>query len=155
MITALGLALTLSLGAGSADELTATTVGPLKLRVPAAWEKRNNEGSTRYAAPSGEAYFDLDVSQVKRKGGMPAEECLQKIVDGLGVEGARRLTIGGQPAAVTEHLDRDEDGKEFRQLTYVGCNGVTTWSLQFHLVEARKARFLPVADKVARSIVYR
>lgn len=155
MITALALSLALSLGAGSADELTTTTVGNLKLKVPAAWQKRNNEGSTRYAAPSGEAYFDLDISQVKRKGGMPAEECLQKIVEGIGAADAKRLTIGGQPAAVTEYLDKDEEGKEFRQLTYVGCNGRTTWSLQFHLVEAKKARFQPVADKVARSVEYK
>jgi len=139
--------------AGSADELAPTTVGNLKLSVPAAWNKTNQEGTTRFAAPSGEAYFQVDVGQVQRPGGMPAEECIQKIKAGIG--GAwEPLSIGAAPAAVQELTDTDEAGKQFITRTYVGCNGKTTWSLSFHLVAPKKDRFAPLADKVAKSIQY-
>lgn len=151
---ALMLSLSLLLGAGSADELTATTVGTLKLKVPGAWQRRDMEGTVRFAAPSGEAYFDVDVGQVQRKGGMPAEECLGKIIAGLGKAGFARTKVGGQPAASRETVDADEEGKRFVERIYVGCNGTTTWSVQFHMVEPRRDRFAPLADQVFRSIEY-
>jgi hypothetical protein len=154
MIAALALSLSLALGAGSADELTTTTVGALKLKVPGAWQRRADESTTRFAAPSGEAYFDIDVGQVQRKGGMPAEECLQKILAGVGEAGFKKSKTGGQPAASKEYTDTDEQGKKYVQITYLGCNGQTTWSIQFHLVEAKKDRFARVADQVFKSIEY-
>jgi hypothetical protein len=148
------LSFSLLLGAGSADELTESQVGALKLKTPAAWQRRDVEGTTRFAAPSGEAYFDLDVGQVQRKGGMPAGECLNKILAGLGSEGFTRITAGGNPAAVKETVDTDESGKRFVDRTYVGCNGKTTWSMQFLMVEGKKDRFAPLAAQILKSIEY-
>jgi hypothetical protein len=138
---------------GSADELAATTVANLKISVPAAWNKTNNEGTIRFAAPSGEAYFEMDVGTVQRPGGMPAAECIQKIKDGIGGEW-QQLSVGAAPAAVKQVVDTDQGGKQFISRIYVGCNGTTTWSMDFHLVSAKKDRFIPLADKVAQSIQY-
>lgn len=151
---ALALSLTLALGAGSADELAETTVGALKLKAPGAWQRRDVEGTVRFAAPSGEAYFDVDVGQVQRKGGMKADECLGKILSGLGKAGFAKTKVGGQPAASKETVDADESGKKFVERTYVGCNGSTTWSIQFHMVEEKRDHYAPVADQVFKSIRY-
>jgi hypothetical protein len=150
---ALLCSLSLALGAGSADELAEAQVGSLKLKAPAAWQRSSPEGSTRFAAPSGEAYFEVDVSQVQRKGGMPAAECLKKIVAGLG-KGFTKTKVGGQPAASKESVDTDESGKRFVERTYVGCDGNTTWSISFHMVAERRDRYAPLADKVFKSVSY-
>ena len=150
----LGAVLALVLTAAAADELAKTQVGALNLMAPAAWKRTNVEGTTRFAAPSGEAFFELDVGQVQREGGMPAEECIGKILAGLGDEEFVRTTVNGKPAARKVFVDTDEAGKRFNTHSYVGCNGLTTWSLQFHMVEAKKDRYSAVADKVARSIEY-
>ena len=140
---------------GAADELATTQVGTLKLKAPAAWSRTtDDEGTTRFAAPSGEAYFELMVGQVQREGGMPAEECLSKILAGVGPAGFEKLAIGGKPAAVKAVVDKDESGKEFHSYTYVGCDGMTTWSLEFHFVQAKKSRFEPLAKAVAKSVEY-
>ena len=149
------LVLALALGGGSGEELAATTVGALRLKVPTAWQRRPNEGTTtRFAAPTGEAYFDVDVGRVQRDGGMPASECLQKILAGLGDKGFEFTSIGGQPAAFRQYVDKDSQGKKFVQVSYVGCNGEVTWSMQFHMVQAKRDRFGPLAEKVSRSIEY-
>lgn len=149
--TGLLLALLLS---GAADELATTQVGALKLKAPAAWKRTVDEGATRFAAPSGEAYFEVMVGQVQREGGMPADECLSKILAGVGPAGFEKLAIGGKPAAVKAVVDKDESGKEFHTLTYVGCDGMTTWSLEFHFVAAKKDRFEPLAKTVGKSVGY-
>ena len=142
--------------AGSADELATTEVGALRLKAPAAWQRTENEGTTRFAAPSGEAYFEIDVGQVQRQGGMPAAECLGKILDALGgPQGFKKVTIGGQPAAMKESADKDEAGKTFLTQEWVGCSGRTTWSLQFHMVDAKKDRFAKVAESVGKSVEYK
>ena len=151
---ALLLSVSLALGAGSADELAETTVGALKLKAPGAWQRRDAEGTVRFAAPSGEAYFDLDVGQVQRKGGMPAAECLKKILAGVGKAGFTRTKVGGQPAASREKVDADESGKKFVERTYVGCNGTTTWSMQFHMVEEKRDHYAALANQVFKSIAY-
>ena len=152
---ATGLVLALLLG-GAADELAATQVGPLKLQAPAAWKRAQLEGgTTRFSAPSGEAYFQLDVGAVQREGGMPAAECLEKILAGVGPEGYQKVNVASKPAAVKVYVDNDERGRAFRTYAYVGCDGRTTWSLQFHMVDAKKERFAPLAEKVAASIQYR
>ena len=151
---ALALSLSLVLGEGAApDELTAATVGSLKLQVPAAWQRRAEEGSTRYAVPSGEAYFDVTVGKVQRKGGMPAAVCLKKILAGVG-KGFKKTKLGGQPAAFKEYVDADEQGKKFVELTYLGCDGTTTWSLSFHMLQEKRDRFAPLAERISRSLEY-
>jgi len=139
---------------GSADELAPTTVGALKLQAPAAWTRRNIDATTRFAAPSGEAYFEVDVGQVQTPGGLSPGVCLNKITQGIGGGDWKRLSIGGHPAAVRTQVDTDKDGKEFINETFVGCNGKTTWSLEFHLVAEKKDRFTPLADQIANSIQF-
>jgi hypothetical protein len=151
---AFALSLSLALGAGSADELAETAVGALTLKAPAAWQRRDMEGTIRFAAPSGESFFDVDVGQVQRKGGMKADECLKKILAGIGKAGFAKTKVGGQPAASKETVDADEAGKRFVTRTYVGCNGTTTWSIQFHMVEEKKDQYAPLADQVFKSISY-
>jgi len=150
---ALALSLSLALGAG---ELTEAQVGAITLKVPGTWQRREVEGTTRFASPSGEAYIDMDVGQVQRKGGMPAAECLKKILAGMGSPGFKKTKAGGQPAAASKEIvDTDDQGKKFVGLTYVGCDGKTTWSMQFHVVDAKRAEFIPVADQVLKSLTYR
>jgi hypothetical protein len=148
--TALLVVLLLS---GSADELAPTTVGALKLNVPAAWNKTVNDGTTRYAAPSGEAYFEVDVGTVQTPGGLAPGVCLNKITTGIGGEWTR-LSISSNPAAKKTDVDTDSDNRQFVSETYVGCNGKTTWSLTFHMVSAKQARFAPLAEKITQSIQY-
>jgi len=139
--------------AGSADELAATSVGALKLQAPAAWNHRKIDTTTRFAAPSGEAYFEVDVGQVQTPGGLSPGVCLNKITQGIGGDW-KRLSIGGFPAATKTIVDSDDAKKDFIDQMYVGCDGKTTWSLEFHLVAAKKDRFAPLADKIANSIQY-
>lgn len=138
---------------GSADELASTSVGNLKLSAPAAWNRTNQEGTTRFAAPSGEAYFEMDVGAVQTPGGLAPGVCLNKITTSIGGEW-KRLSVGGSPAAVKTEVDTDADKKDFISQTYVGCNGKITWSLEFHMVGAKKDRFAPLADKIVQSIQY-
>lgn len=139
--------------AGAADELATTKIDALTLKAPPAWKRTVNEGTTRFAAPSGEAYFEVDVGRVQTAG-MTGEVCLGKILAGLGEQGFTRQTLGGSPAAVKSETMKDADGKEFRTLAYVGCDGRTTWSLMFHLVSGKQDRFVPLAEKIVKSIQY-
>ncbi|HLL54801.1 MAG TPA: hypothetical protein VK447_14705 [Myxococcaceae bacterium] len=148
--TALLIALFL---AGAADELAPVTVGALRLNAPAAWNKTVTDGTTRYAAPSGEAYFEVDVGTVQTPGGLAPGVCLNKITTGIGGEWTR-LSVGSNPAAMKTDVDTDSDKREFITQTYVGCNGKTTWSLSFHMVATKKDRFAPLAEKITQSIQY-
>jgi hypothetical protein len=148
---AFALSLSLALGAGA---LTDATVGALTLKTPGDWQRRDAEGTVRFADASGEAFFDVDVGTVQRKGGMKADECLKKILAGIGKSGFKKTKVGGQPAASKETVDTDEAGKKFVERTYVGCNGTTTWSIQFHMVEEKKGDYAPLADQVFKSIRY-
>jgi len=150
-VTSVVLALLLT---AAADELAKTQVKALDLMTPAAWKKTDNEGTARFAAPSGEAFFDLDVGTVQTEG-MSAEVCLGKILTAMGGgEDFERLVINGTPAARKVEVDTDEGGKQFVTHTYVGCSGRTTWSLLFHMVDAKKDRYAKLADQVVRSIRY-
>jgi len=151
---AFALSLTLALGAGAADEMAEATVGALTVKAPASWARREAEGTVRFAAADGEAFFDVDVGQVQRAGGMKADECLKKILDGLGKKGFTKTRAGGQPAAWKQMTDTDESGKKFMERTYVGCNGTTTWSIQFHWVAEKKDQYAPLADRVFKSVGY-
>lgn len=140
--------------AGAADDLAATQVGKLKLSAPAAWKRTAQEdGTTRFAAPSGEAYFEVDSGRVQTQGGLEPAVCLTKITSSLGGDWSR-LSVDAAPAAVKQDVDKDDSGQEFRTRTYVGCDGKTTWAVTFHLVAKKAARFEPLADKVVQSITY-
>ena len=121
---------------------------------PAAWKAKKEEGTQRYDAPSGDAYFLLDVGHTARP--MSGEECRAKILAGMGAEDAEKLSIGQAPAAKQFASDKSEDGKsEVHTYTFVGCDGKATWSLVFHLDAKKAKRYAPLAEKIAKSVQYR
>lgn len=147
------LLLTLVLG-GAADDLMSARVGPLNLKVPAIWKHHLEDGSQKYVAPSGDAYFLLDIGQTAAP--LDPGLCRKKILDKMGDAGRwTLLSIGAAPAASKVDVDRSDDGQtEAQTLTYVGCDGRTTWSLVFHLAAGKKERFAPLADRIAKSLEY-
>jgi hypothetical protein len=140
---------------GTADQLVKHQSKTLKISVPAAWERSNQEGTEKFKAPSGEAFFLLDVGAVQTAGMKPAV-CLDKILAALGGEGWEKTTLGSNPAAKRVTVDNaTEDGTEkLRTVTFVGCNGKTTWSLIFNMNDKKQERFEPLATKIAQSVSY-
>ncbi|MBU8897516.1 hypothetical protein DRW03_21495 [Corallococcus sp. H22C18031201] len=150
-----GTFLSLMLAAGgSADALSAYPVKSISLKVPAAWTHSMADGSDKFLAPSGDAYFLVDVGAVQTAG-MKAQVCVDKIVRSIGGTGWTRLSVGGQPAATRSDSDTAADGSGAVQtVTYVGCNGKTTWSVVFHLEQGKQDRFAPLAQKVGTSVTF-
>jgi hypothetical protein len=140
---------------GSADALVKHQSKALTLKVPAAWERSVQEGTEKFKAPSGEAFFLLDVGAVQTAGMQP-KVCLEKILAAMGNEGWERVSLGLNPAAKKVNLDNaTEDGTDkVKTVTFVGCNGKTTWSLIFSMNEKKKERFEPLATKIAQSVSY-
>lgn len=161
MIGSLLMAVALAAGAGgakggTADALVKHQAKTLTIRVPAAWERTVSEGTERFKAPSGEAFFTLDVGAVQTAG-MKPKVCLEKILTAMGgSEGWEKVSLGLNPAARKVNLDNaNEEGTEqVKSITYVGCNGKTTWSLIFSMNEKKKDRFEPLAAKIAQSVSY-
>lgn len=140
---------------GSADALVKFQAKALKLSVPAAWERSNQEGTEKFKAPSGDAFFLLDVGAVQAAG-MKPEVCLEKILTAMGGGEWEKLKLGSHPAARRVNVDAaTEDGSDkLKTLTYVGCNGKTTWSLIFTMNEKKQERFEPLAKKITESVSY-
>lgn len=140
---------------GTADALVKHQVKMLTISVPAAWERTVVEGTEKFKAPSGDAFFTLDVGAVQTKG-MKAKVCLDKILAAMGSEGWEKVSLGLNPAARKVNVDNaTEDGSQkVKSISYVGCDGKTTWSIIFSMNEAKKDRFEPLATKIAQSISY-
>lgn len=141
---------------GTADALVKHKAKALTISVPAAWERTVEEGTEKFKAPSGEAYFKLDVGAVQATG-MKAKVCLDKILAAMGGDkGWEKVSLGLNPAARKVDVDNaSEDGSQkVKSITYVGCDGKTTWSLLFYMNEAKKDRFEPLATKIAQSVSY-
>ncbi|RKG77870.1 MAG: hypothetical protein EOO71_31455 [Myxococcaceae bacterium] len=147
--------LTVMLAAGgSADALTNVSVKNVSLKAPAAWTRSNTEGSEKFLAPSGDAYFLVDVGTVQTAG-MKAEVCRQKILASIGGTSWTMVKVGGQPAAFKSDTDAAPDGSgNVDTVTYVGCNGKTTWSVVFYMEQGKKDRFAAVAEKVGTSVTF-
>ncbi len=64
--------------------------------------------------------------------------------------------MGSNPAAKKVNVDNaTEDGSnKVRSITYVGCNGKTTWSLIFSGDEKKKDQLEPLATKIVQSVSY-
>ncbi len=148
----IALALTALLGAAPAQGTSPFKIPPIRLEVPSDWTHTEKEGTHRFAAPSGEAWLEVDVGQVQTRG-MSAETCVQKITAAVGGR-FERLQLGGQPAAHAAVVDVDKKRRQFASDTWVGCNGRTTWSLSAHHVKAKAAEHLPVLERVAASLEY-
>jgi hypothetical protein len=140
---------------GSADALVKHQAKALSIKVPAAWEKTVEEGTEKFKAPSKDAFFLLDVGAVQTAGMQP-KVCLEKILASLGGEGWEKLSLGANPAAKRTQVDNaTEDGDEkLETVTFVGCNGKTTWSLMFSMNQKKRDRFAPLATKIAQSVSY-
>lgn len=150
---ALGLAVVVALGAGSADELVSVQHKELSLKVPAAWKQRTEEGTAKFQAPSGDAEFALDVFPLETPLG--ARQCVDKLIAAVGGKGWERLSVGASPAARKVEVDASKERKDaFQTRTYVGCDGRTKWALTFSLKSGRAERFAKLADAIAASIGY-
>ncbi|HYH98099.1 hypothetical protein [Hyalangium sp.] len=153
------LVMTVALAAssgGSADALAKHEAKTLTIQVPAAWERTVQEGTEKFKAPSGDAFFTLDVGAVQTQG-MQAKVCLEKILTAMGgSEGWEKVSLGLNPAARKVSVDdaNEEGSEKVRSMHYVGCNGKTTWSLIFSMNDKKKDRFEPLAGKIAQSVSY-
>lgn len=136
---------------GSADALAQFQVKNVSLQVPAAWSRSAEDGTSKFTAPSGDAYFLVDVGSVQTAG-MKAQTCVDKIVTSIGGANWQRFKVGGQPAAKRQDSDNAPNGGVVDTVTYVGCDGKTTWSVVFHLEQGKKERFAPLAEKVGTSV---
>ena len=126
----------------------------LALQLPATWERTVVDGTQRFTDPSGDAYLLLDVGSVQTAG-MKPQVCLDKILAAMGPGDWKKQTLGKAPAARGTAMDTTPDRTgSVQTLTYVGCDGKTTWSLVFHMDAKRKEHFEPLADKVAASVAY-
>ncbi len=161
MIGSLLMAVALAAGGGStkggtADALVKHQAKTLTISVPAAWERKVDGGTEKFVAPSGEAFFTLDVGAVQTAG-MKPKVCLDKILTAMGgSEGWEKVSLGLNPAARKVNVDKvnEEGSLQVMAISYVGCNGKTTWSLIFTLNEQKKDRFEPLAGKIAQSVSY-
>ncbi len=153
----LGSLLVLVLAAGEqqpAPEWTKVQEKTLVVQVPATWVRSVEDGTQRFTDPSGDAYLLLDVGAVQTAG-MKPQVCLDKILAAMGNGDWKKQTLGRAPAARGTALDTTPDQTgSVQTVTYVGCDGKTTWSLVFHMDTKRKDHFEPMADKVASSIAY-
>ncbi len=137
---------------GSADALANYQVKNVLLQVPAAWTRSIEDGTHKFTAPSGDGKFVVDVGAVQTAG-MKADVCVNKIIASIGGDNWERLKVGGQPAAKRADTDAAPDGSgTVESLTYVGCDGKTTWSVVFYLEQGKKERFAPLAQKVGTSV---
>jgi hypothetical protein len=154
MIGSLVTMMVLSAG-GPAEALTAVQVKNLALKMPAAWKRSVEDGTSKFEDPSGNAWFLVDVGAVQTAG-MSGTTCLGKITKSLGGQW-KRLDVGGAPAATQSWVDKGQGAKalvEVETLSYVGCDGKTTWSIVMHLDPKQKSRFEALAQQVAQSVTY-
>jgi len=149
----IGSLLVMVLAAGGSAETKKFQEKTLTLQVPADWKQSEAEGTRRFQAPSGDAYFLLDVN-VKEKA-TKASACLDRILENMGEGEWENLKAGGSPAAMSEAVDEAPDGEgTVETVTYVGCDGKTAWSLVFHVVGGKKDEYTPVVTQVVKSLKY-
>lgn len=135
-----------------ADELVTMRLATVRIRMPSAWAHKVDKGTHRFDAPSGDAYFVLDTGKTAQP--MDAGVCLGKITAQLGGDWTK-ATIGGSPGAKRlEVIHNDQTNSDVHEYTYVGCDGVNTWSLIYRIDARKKERFTPLGDKVATSLSY-
>lgn len=153
MTHALLIALVLSQAPAQDDErLVPFKITPIRISVPSVFNHTEDGTTHRFTSGDDEAYFDVDVGKVQTEG-MKAEVCRDKIVKGVGGK-FTKLTLGGQPGAKKVTTDKDKSKKEFVTHLYVGCDGVNTWSMSFHIVKAKQEKYAALAAKIAESIEF-
>ncbi len=141
-------------GSGSAGAMAKHQVKNVSLKVPTTWTQSVEDGSQKFSDPSGDAWVLVDVGAVQTAG-MDGDTCVGKITSSIGGDDWKKLKIGKAPAATRTVTDTSTEGDlAVQTVSYVGCDGKTTWSLMFHLDKKQKARFVPLAKKVAQSVTY-
>lgn len=151
----IGTVLMAVLAAGEPTELTRHEVKTLTLQLPSDWNQSEADGTQRFEDPSGDAHVLLDVGAVQTAG-MKPQVCLEKIISAMGSkDGWKNLKLGKAPAARRVDSDTTPDGAEsVRTVTYVGCDGKTTWSLVFHMDTKQQEHFEPLAERIATSVTF-
>jgi hypothetical protein len=149
----MAVALAVSSG-GSAGAMKKYQVKTLTLQAPESWQRSVQDGTEKFNSPTGE-FFTLDVGAVQTAG-MKAQVCVDKIMAAMGAEGWEKLKVAKNPAARRVNVDNaTQDGAaKVRSITYIGCNGKTTWSLIFSGNEQKKDELEAIATKIAGSISY-
>jgi hypothetical protein len=150
------IALTLAallLSGNPLTDLAPTQIKTVKLRVPAVWKHTDDKGTQVYTSPAKDAQILVDVGATASP--MDASTCRNKIVHAMGEEGWMLLSIGTQPAAKkVEQVQSEDQQTVVDTLTYIGCNGRTTWSMQFRIDAHKKDKFQALVDQVAQSLQY-
>ncbi|XXF80833.1 hypothetical protein P2318_14060 [Myxococcaceae bacterium GXIMD 01537] len=138
---------------GAAPALTQAQVKDVTLQVPAEWTRSVVDGSSKFVEPSGEAYFLVDVGAVQTEA-MSGKTCLDKILASIGGQW-KRIKVGSAPAATRKVKDTSEDGKlSVETVSYVGCDGKTTWSVTFYIDLSKRQEYAALATKVGQSVKY-
>jgi len=152
MMLAQALAVAAAVLSQGADGLVTLRLAAVRVHVPAAWEHKVDQGTHRFNAPSGDAYFLLDTGKTAQR--MDANVCLQKVTQQLGGDWTK-LSIAAAPAARRfELVHNDQTQSDVHEYTYVGCDGATTWSLILRIDGKKHDRYAPLGEKVAQSIEY-
>lgn len=141
-----------SLLGGAADDLVKARIGAIEIATPVAWKHRVEDGTHVYEAPSEDASFKISVYPVD---GRDPAVCLAELQKALGGDPWQRISVGTMPAVKKVSHDSDPEKKnEVQTNSYVGCDGRTKWALTFTMTKKKRARFEPLAEKIARSVVY-
>jgi hypothetical protein len=137
--------------ASPVNDLVAQQFKTIKLKVPAVWKHIDDQGTDRYRSPASDAEVLVDVGHTANP--MDAKVCVQKITAASGGEWSG-VSIGARPAAKQTTEDKGDDGTVVDTTRYIGCDGKTTWSVEFR-VDAHKAdRYGPLVDQIIQSLSY-
>ncbi len=157
-MTALALALTLSLGA--VDSLATASLVGLSFKAPTQWNKTQPDAnSLTWQEPQSGAELAISVYKVDPQ--RPATACVGQLVDAVGREGFAPVTLGNQPGSkkvTTDFVGEGDAAKtENNKVTttmVLGCNGKTKWVLTWTSKTSEGTRFGPILKRVLDSISY-
>jgi hypothetical protein len=138
------------------EHLVSFKAMPVRLRVPAGWKHSVEEGTHRFDSPAEDGSFRLDVGAVDESvAPMAAERCRDKLINSLGPDEWTKLTLGGFPAARKRTVDADKKKKaEIETISYLGCDGWSTFAITFSWVLASSTQYTPLSEKVVSSIEF-
>ena len=121
----------------SADALIELQTDGVRLRVPAAWEKRVEGQSYEFSAPSEDARFEFSVMKVEPK--RSASKCFDELMVALG-KGWEKTRTGRRPAAKITSVEKSEK-VVVETRGFVGCDGSRKWVLTWAYNQEKQARF--------------
>lgn len=149
------IALTLAaliLSGNPLTDLVPVQIKNVKVRVPGVWKHSEDQGTQVYTSPAKDAQLLIDVGATASP--MDPTVCRDKIVHSMG-EGWSLISLGTQPAArKVEEVVSEDKQTVVDTLTFIGCNGRATWSMQFRIDAHKKDKFLPLVEQVSQSVQY-